>query len=444
MTWEVAHALREPEREKRARALLKYPAKTLTLVDAAVRYIADNHHRSPTYWGAKFYLEPELSEDGIPFGEPKWEMVLANNGMVRRIYVILRAFSRLLESREYSESRYCVSVEAARQALLTGCHSGFEELPRVDFPFPEGVSRLDRRKAITERVWPAAQRFNLVVDKIAEIVSSSGYRSKVARESAKLKQRETSVTTLICGLLQHHKSLTVVAVRLSIRESDGRKFIGEIQKALKRLIKDRRNDTLLNEAVGYFWVLQESFKASLRQRSPAAQEEDLEGGITLHYDLVMFFDAKRCAEVDAIAQHIGACWEALTDGVGRCRALSGKNLTPYLKEWVVSRMNELGHFPSGEDFVGLVHNGSIRMLNLLVAAKMMVFSAALRKQPNQSLTLIKNNARRFGKSDLLTGSGSNKPGRGKQVGHSGVKHERKKRPKYVAPEFGRVVGHGER
>lgn len=434
VTREIIQLLREPIRDKEGWYHVQYPQKTLTLVDQVVRYIATHHQKSRSHWGAKFSLEPFLLDDD-PFRKPKWEMVFAQNRTAVNFYMVLRAFYLLLCFPEYAASKYCASIEAARQALLTVYPSGFPELPQTAFSLPEGISEAEMRKAITELVWPAAERFNLVVDKIAEIVSSTGYRSRVARELAKLRVRSTSVTMLINGLLKHHHRLTVVAVRLSIRRRPSYDDLGQImQKSLNRLIGDRRSDDLLKEAIGYFWVLQESVKASFRQRLSTIQKQNLEGGgVTLHYDLVMFFEAKRFAEVDAIAKHIGACWEVITGEAGIHRALSSKNLSPYHKNWVIWQERKTGQFPPEAEFVGLVQDGTAQAWNLRAAATKMVFSAVLRKSSGQSPTLIKSSARRFGKSDLLTGCGFDKAGRGNQLGHSGVKRERKKRPKYVAP-----------
>ncbi|WP_194714646.1 hypothetical protein [Noviherbaspirillum soli] len=437
VTQEVIQLIREPVRDKEGWYLVQTPPKTLTLVDEVVRYIAANHQKSRSYWGAKFSLEPLLL-DRDPFEKPKWNLVFARNATALNFYMILRAFYVLLCFPEYAASKYCASIEAAKQAILSVYRSGFVELPPTGFSLPEGVSEAEMRSAITELIWPAAERFNLVVDKIAEIVSASGYRSRVARELAKLRIRRSSVTSLINGLLKHHGRLTVVAVRLSIRQSPGCAYIGEtIQKAMNRLIADRRNDDLLKESVGYFWVLQESFKTSFRQRLSTIQTQNLEGGaITLHYDLVMFFDAKRFGEVKAIATHLGACWKVIAGEAASYRILNGKNLSPYPADGVSWREKITGRFPMEAEFVGLVRNGSIQASNLRAVAAKMVFSAVLRKPSDQSPTLIKSKTRRFGKSDLLTGCGFDKAGRGNNSGHSGAKHERKRRPKYVAPDFG--------
>lgn len=432
-TLEIIQALQEPIRGKEGWYQIQSPQKTLALVDQVVRYIATNHQKSRSYWGAKFSLEPFLLHDD-PFRKPEWKMVFAQNRTAVNLYMVMRAFYLLLCFPEYAASKYCATIEAARQALLTVYPSGFAELPQTAFSLPEGVPEVEMRKAITELVWPAAERFNLVVDKIAEIVSSTGYRSRVARELAKLRLRSTSVTTLINGLLKHHHRLTVVAVRLSIRQRPGYDDLGEVmQKSLSRLIGDRRSDDLLNKAVGYFWVLQESVKASFRQRLQTIQKQNLEGvGVTLHYDLVMFFEAVRFTEVDAIAKHIGACWQVITGEAGFYRALSAKNLSPYQKSWVIWGERRTGQFPSEAEFVGLVQDGTAQAWNLRVAATKMVFSAVLRKPSGQSPTLIKSGARRFGKSDLLTGCGFDKAGRGNKLGRSDVKQERRKRPKYIA------------
>jgi len=154
----------------------------------------------------------------------------------------------------------------------------------------------------------------------------------------------------------------------------------------------------------------------------------------LHYDLMMFFDKERCNEAEAISRHMGECWKFITNDAGFYRLLNGKTITPYLSGRVDRHIKKTGEFPHESDFVGLVEQGTVQARNLLQVAKTMVFAVVLRK-PSKATTLIKSTARRFGKSDLRTGCGYDKPGRGKKSGHSGVKHERKRRPKYVAPEF---------
>jgi hypothetical protein len=435
VTREIIQVLKDPNRGKEQVYEAQYPQNTLVMVDEVVRYIVDNWRKSPSYWGAKFSLRPYFDE--IPFQKPKWEMVFADNRTAFDIYAVLQAFYRLLCTPEYRELNYCASIEAAKQALLTVYPRNFVELPPTAFPLPEGVSELELKKAITELVLPAADRFNLAIDKIAEIVSSTGYRSKVARESAKLKSQAASVTTLISGLLRHHQSLTVVAVRLSIRQSHASDFIGEkMQKGLSRLIGDRRSDPLLNSAVGYFWVLQESYNARFRQRISTVQKQNVAGGIALHYDLVLFFDKTRYREVEAISTHIGECWKFVTNEAGFYRSLSGRSFKPYISIREHGHLQRTGTFPPERDFVGHVMEGSIQAKNLETAARVMVYSAVLRKPTKQAVTLMKSTARRFGKSDLLTGCGFDKAGRGTKTGHSGVKHERKRRPKYLALEFG--------
>lgn len=417
---------------------------TLASVDHVVQYIEHNYSKSTSYWGAKF--SKEYCFDEIPWRGPQGEMVFAKNQKAFYIYAVLREFYYLLKSSEYWTSQYCVSIDAARQAIFTVYPDGFYELPPAEYSLAEGMSELDVRREITKLVWPAAERFNLVVDKIAEIVSGSGYRSKIAREKAKLKQRAISVTNLIRGLLEHHKNLTVVAIRLSIHQKHGRDFIGDkMQRALSCLIGDRRNDAVLSHAFGYFWVLQESFRARPNQRPSMPKiEQSVEGDIALHYDLVMFFDAIRYRETEAISRHLGDCWKVITDNAGSYRLLNGRVFVPHFSKWVGSRTEKNGEFPPEAEIVGLVKEGSIQASNLQIAAKLMVASAVLRKPQKQVGTLIKNNARRFGKSDLLTGCGFNKKGRGNKLGRSDVKHVRKKRPKYVAPDFGNLADQGTR
>jgi hypothetical protein len=424
---EIGHALVD-----RSGANGTQPHITLALVDHVVQYIEANHNKSPSYWGAKF--TKEYCFDDIPWRGPQGEMVFAKNRKAFYIYTVLREFYYLLMRPEYGTSHYCVSINAARQALFTVYPEGLQELPPTEYSFAENVAELEARKVVTKLVWPAAERFNLVIDKIAEIVSGSGYRSNIAREKAKLKQRAISVTNLIRGLLDYHKSLTVVAVRLSIRQEHGREFIGDkMHKALNRLIGDRRNDVLLNQTVGYFWVLQESFRAHLGQSSTTSKKQNVSGDIALHYDLVMFFDATRYHETEAISRHIGECWKSITDMAGFYRLLSGKTFSPHFSRWAQRRMKENGEFPPEAEIVGLVKVGSIQASNLQIAAKLMVASVVLRKPKNRAGTLIKGEARRFGKSDLLTGCGFDKSGRGNKLAHSGVKTQRRKRPKYVAP-----------
>lgn len=419
------------------------PQIALQEVDNVVRFIEENYAESSSYRGAKFTPEPCFDE--IPWHGPSQELVAAKNPKARHIHDVLRDFYYLLQTAEYWASQYSVRIEAARQALFTVYPYFFQEVPPSDYVLSDDQSELEVRREITKRVWPAAERFNGVVDKIAEIVSGSGYRSKIAREKAKLRQRARSATELITGLLDHHESLTVVAVRLSIRQDHGRDFIGDkMQKALRSLIGDRRNDNILSQAVGYFWVLQESFRAGAKQRPPKSNKMlAVEGKISLHYDLVMFFDAIRLREADAIAGHIGACWKVITGAAGRYQRLSGREFTPHFSRDVIKHLSRTRQFPPWAELSGLVEQGSVRAKLLRGYATYMVASALLRKPSKPGGTLIKGNTRRFGKSDLQTGCGRDKPGRGNKVGHSGVKQERKRRPKYVPPEFGRAPGHGE-
>lgn len=419
------------------------PHVTLAQVDNAVQYIERNYAKSASYWGAKFTLEPGFEE--IPWHGPQVEMVFAKNAKALLIYAIFREFYCLLMMPEFWTSQYCVSIDAARHALFTVYPDGFQELPLADCLLTKGMSELEERKELTKLVWPAAERFNLVIDKIAEIVSGRAYWLRISREKAKLKQRASSATSLISGLLEHHKSLTVVAVRLSICQKHGSDFIGDkMIRALNSLIGDRRNDAYLSQSVGYFWVLQESFRARLKQRpSRLKNAQSVEGDIAVHYDLVMFFDAIHHRETETISRHIGEKWKAITNKVrtdkvtkdkpGFYRQLSGRIFAPHFARWVSWRKNQSGEFPPEADMVGLVQAGSLQAANLKIAAQVMAFSAALRKPKMQVGTLIKDGVHRFGKSDLLTGLGFDKAGRGNKLGRSDVKNERKKRPKYVPP-----------
>lgn len=406
------------------------PQLRLAAVDQAVRYIERNCNQSALYGGAKFTMAPHPDE--TPWGTGPLEPVFGSNSTAFSVYGTLRGFYDLLLIPEYWLSQYCVSIEAAREALAVVCPDGFPELP----PAERFLSAdLEAAKILAKQYWPNAEHFNAVLDKIAEIVGASGHRSKIAREKTKLKQRANSVRELINGLLGHHKSLTVVAARLSVRQDDPLDRIDVIMKnAFARLIGDRRNDALLSKAIGYFWVLQESFKTTFRKPLPRADIDNPVGRITLHYDLVMFFDAGRSREVKAIGGHIGACWKVLAGKGAFYRALNGESFHPYEKIGEGWKVEKAGLFPSEYEFVGLVHEHSLAARNLRRAALSMVYSAALRKSSKQSTTLIKSTMRRFGKSDLLTARGLDKPGRGNQRGPSGVKHGRKKRPKYVPPE----------
>lgn len=421
------------------------PQLMLQEVDNIVRFIEENYAESSSCQGAKFTLKPSCS-DVIPWHGPVREELFAETQRARHTHDVLQKFYGLLQTGEYWASQYSVRIEAARQALFTVYPYFFQEVPLADYSLSEGESELEARRLITERLWPVAQRFNGVVDKIAEIVSASGYRSKVAREKAKLRQRARSVTQLINGLLEHHEKLTVVAVRLSIRQDHGRDFIGDkMHKALKSLIGDRRNDNILSQAVGYFWVLQESFRVTAKQRPPKSKKlHAVEGKIALHYDLVMFFDAIRLPEADAIAGHIGACWKVITGVPGRYQRLSGSEFTPHFSRDVIKHLDRTRHFPPWAEISGLVKNGSERAKLLRGYATYMVASALLRKPSKPVGTLIKDRTRRFGKSDLRTGCGFDKPGRGNKLGPSGMKQdERKKRPKYVPPQSGRMPDRGE-
>jgi len=406
------------------------PQLTLALADQAVRYIERNYNQSALYGGAKFAKAPYPDE--IRWGKAPLEPVIDRNPTAFDIYRKLRGFYYLLSIPEYWVGQYCVSIEAAREALVAVCPNGFPELPPKE---RFGSADLETAKILTEQCWPKAEHFNAILDKIAEIVSAGGYRSKIAREKTKLKQRANSVRDLINGLLGHHKSLTVVATRLSIRQGDPLDRIDVVMKsAFARLIGDRRNDALLSKAIGYFWVLQESFKTTFRKPLPRADIDNPVGRITLHYDLVIFFDAGRSREVKAIGRHIGACWKVLAGEGAFYRALNGESFYPYEKIGEGWKVEKAGLFPSEYEFTGLVNEQGLAARNLRRAALSMVYSAALRKPSKQSPTLFKSTMRRFGKSDLLTARGLDKPGRGNQRGPSAVKRERKKRPQYAPPE----------
>ncbi|MDN7482269.1 hypothetical protein QZM38_15660 [Burkholderia orbicola] len=430
VTTEVIQLLRDPERDKRQENVAEFPQKTLGLVDELVRHIEIHRHRPPSFWGAKFSLEECTSSD-IPFGKPKSAKLLRHSPTALNFYEILRAFYALLCTPEYGALKYCVSIEAARHALLSVYPTGFIELPPIGFPRPDNVSEFEFRKGVTELVWPTVERYNQAIQLIAEIVSGNEYRSKRARELFKLRLRANSVSSLINGLLNHHTRLVVVALRFSIRQASALDYMGDrMAKAFNRLIGDRRGDAYLKQAVGYFWVLQESFKVSLRKRLRTIGKQGVNGGIALHYDLVLFFDVGLHNQTDAIGEHISERWRKITDGAGGCRALTGASLSPYSSGNLISRMEKVGRIPDEQGFVGVVTRDSARARNLLKVAKTMVFSAALRKQGKHSTTatLIKDNTRRFGKSDLRTGCGYDKEGRGAKKGKSGVTYERKKRP----------------
>ena len=426
VTHEVIQLLHDPERARQDAYAAHFPCRTLALVDYMVRYIAINYWRSPSYWGAKF--AERVSYD--PLSNRKYELLDAS-AVAMSFYSTLRAFYALLWNPEYSSSRYCVSVEAARSALQFAYPQGFIELPLENYERPAGISELEFRKAITDLTRPAIEPYNRAVQRIAEIVTANDYRSKQARELSKFRARANSVGSLINGLLNHHTRLTVVAVRFSIRQASTLDYLGErIQKAFEGLIGDRRNDIHLKNAIGYFWVRQESFRVSLQRRLTTIGAQSVDGGIALHYDLVLFFHVGRYREANAITEHLRERWGNATQDTGYCRSLSRKNVTPYLPRYIWERMEQTGVVPDDKDFVGVVTRNSSRARNLLKIAKTMVVSGALRKQKKQlaSPTLIHNKARRFGKSDLLTGCGYTKEGRGAKQGKSGRKYERWQRP----------------
>ncbi|WP_439889660.1 hypothetical protein ACS7SF_10070 [Ralstonia sp. 25C] len=423
--WEEFVQMLKTPRSDLEREYLKQPPKiTLAMVDLAVAEIAQ-HPRAPS---ARFSFVDWPSEE-IPFEDVGREKLLSENARAFRFYAILRAFYGLLFHPEYRALNYCASIEAARQALLAVYGSQFEHIPDTEFPLRDGVTAVDLRKAITQLAGAAAQRFNRVVDIIAAMVCSREYRHKVTKERNTVGRRIQSVTTLINGLLAHHGQLTVVAVRLSIRERDGLHFFGEKRrKAWNCLIGDRRNDVLLDSAVGFFWVLHERVKFGLHERLPTIRQRNAEGtGVALHYDLVMFFDSTRSREVDAIAKHIGTCWRVVTDGAGFHKALHGKSLIPAPVSWWLKE----GEPPPvlwDADFVGLVERNTREYDVLQKVVSMMVASATLCKP------LVKDKSRRLGKSDLLTGCGLGKPGRGAKSDHPDTKHQRPRRPRYV-PEL---------
>ncbi len=409
-----------------AQFVWKTPQLILFSVDQVVRDI-ERSWKSPSFDGAKLTLNRHLDE--IPWTKEVSEPVFEKNIKAASVYRALREFNNLLAIPYYRNSRYCVNIEAAREALQLVCQSDF---PDVLFDGSFGKTDEGTAKILGKQFREPAERFNSILDKIAEIVTASDYRSKVARENATLKNRVTSVNALIDGLLFHHKSQTVVAVRLSIPQKKAADHVDEeIKKAFSRLITDRRNDALLKGATGYFWVMQESYSATFRQNLPDVDLNDPPSYVTVHYELVMFFDASRCAEVVEIARHIGALWKYFAGKGATYRRLSGMTFRAYrkaVKEWEVEKN---GLLSSAYEFVGLVQEHSREAQNLRAAALTMVYSAALRRRLGVSPILRKDRTRRFGKSDLLTGRGHNKPGRGNQRGPSEVKHERRKRPKYV-------------
>ena len=420
-----------------AKFVWKPPQLVLFGVDQVVRHIERNRTLA-SFAGAKFTLERHPDE--IPWTKEISDLVFARNKTASSVYRALRNFNNLLAIPYYRNSQYCVNIEAARDALQFICPENF---PDLLFDGRFGNSDEGTAKLLAKQFWGAAEHFNSIVDKIAEIVCASDHRAKLARENTRLKNRVNSVTALIDGLLYHHQSLTVVAVRLSIPQKNTADHVDEkIKKAFSRLITDRRNDALLKVATGYFWVMQESYAATFRQELPDMDLNDPPSYIKVHYDLVMFFDASRCAEVVQIAHHVGALWKYFAGDGATYRRLNGESFRAYrkaVKEWEVE---ENGLLSSAYEFVGLVQEHSSKARNLQAAALTMVYSAALRRSLGVSPTLRKDKTRRFGKSDLLTGRGFDKPGRGNQLGRSDVRHERKKRPKYVAPEFGGLSGRG--
>lgn len=430
VTIAVIKLLCDPERARQQMYAAYSPYLILALVDSVVRYVANNHRRSPSYWGAKFTVRENKSSD--PF-ESRTYKVLETPTLAMNFYSILRTFYTLLRNPEYWSSQYCVNIEVAREALQFAYPHEFIELPLINYECPEDVSRDEFNEAIAQLAWPAVERYHQAMDKIAEIVAMNDYRSRQARELSKIRLRANSASSLINGLLNHHTRLTVVAIRLSIRQASALDYLGErVQKAFGRLIDNRRNDVFLKSAIGYVWVRQESFRASLRRRLHAPGEQDVTGGIALHYDLILFFDVGRHAEVSAITEHIRGRWKKVTNNAGYCRSLSKSTATPYLSRSLLRAMEHVGRLPDNEDFVGVVTKGSARANNLVKFAKMMVVSATLRKPGRESAspTLIHNKTRRFATSDLLTGCGYTKEGRGTKKGHSGLKFERVKRLPY--------------
>lgn len=408
---------------------------TLAAVVKVVQYLEKNLDDSTGYGGSKFSLVPYPYH--IPWGNSEPELVFGKNTRAFHNYSVLFEFYCLILMPEYGALQYCVSLEAARQALLTVCPNEFPEFILTEYLFSGAEPEAERSKEFTKSAWPVAERFNLVLDKLAEIVGGSGYRSQLAREKTKLKQRTASVTSLIDGLLTQHKSLTVVAVRLSIPQKHGREFIGDkMRKALNGLIGDRRNDAILSQAVGYFWVLHENFLGNHFGQHPAQLKKlSVGGGISLHYDLVMFFAANRWRETETISRHIGACWKVITDEVGVYRRLNGNMFNPRLKSSGHRRTASEEGARWITEFTGLVDILSSQAFDLKTVAKLMVAAGVLRKLQYRTDSLVKSSARYFGKSDLLTGCGHNKPGRGNKSEHTGArKNERRKRPKYVVPD----------
>lgn len=408
---------------------------TLAAVVKVVQYIEKNLDDTTRYGGSKFSLVPDPHH--IPWGSSEPELVFGKNTRAFHNYSVLFEFYCLILTPEYGALKYCVSLEAARQAIFTVCPNEFPEFLLTEYLLLGAEPEAEGSKEFAKSAWPVAERFNLVLDKLAEIVGGRGYRSQLAREKTKLKQRTASVTSLIDGLLAQHKSLTVIAVRLSIPKEHGREFIGDkMRKALNDLIGDRRNDAILSQAVGYFWVLHESFLGNHFGQHPAKLKKlNLGGDISLHYDLVMFFAASRWRETETISRHIEACWKAFTDQVGVYQRLTGNMFNPRLKSSGHRRAanDEEARWITG--FTGLVGILSSQAFDLKTVAKLMVAAGVLRKLQYRTDSLIKSSARYFGKSDLLTGCGHDKPGRENKSGHTGArKNERRKRPKYVGPD----------
>ncbi|MBU9268713.1 hypothetical protein [Burkholderia gladioli] len=424
--------INDPKRHRDHAYLTQFPHKTFALIDQLVRQIAASQRWSPSYWGGKMVKEKCYSDD-LPFQRPKYEMVIRPTKVALASYAGLRALYALLSQQSYWESKYCVTIEVARRALQFAYPTGFIDLPPTNIPRPDDVPEMEFQKGLTELIGPAAQCYNTALDKIAEMTNASDFRSKLARERAKLRVSASSAVSLIYGLLHHHKALTVIAIRLSIRKSDGHAFIGaEMKKALTRLLADRRNDVQLKDTIGYFWLLQESFDVSLRQHLSTVKAQGSNGGIALHYDLVLFFSSMRCTEMDDILGHIAQRWRRVTGGVGISHPLRGKDFTPYSANSLVDRMAEIGKFQESREFVGVVFEDSTQARNLVEAARAMVFCAELGKSEKRprSATLIHDKTHRFGKSDLLTGCGYTKEGRGTKKGNSGLTFERVKRLPY--------------
>lgn len=409
------------------------PQLMLAVVDQLVLNIERKINNRELYgaWDRGLKFTKTYHADAIPWGAEPMEHVFEKNNTAFSCHATMRGFYNLLSIPEWKAANYCVSIEAAREALLAVCPNDFPGLP-----WPERFEKtdLEAAKDLANQFWPEAERFNSLLDKISEIVGRSGYRSKKAREKTNLKNRRMSVRSLITGLLAHHKSLTVVAVRLSIRQCDASHRVGEkAQQALARIMGDRRNDELLSEAIGFFWVLQESFATSFRQRRPTTDIRNPLGHAELHYDLVLFFNADRSAEAVKIVKYLGTSWKHFAGEGAFHRTLNGDSFRPYEKTGNHWKIEKAGLFPGEYEFTGLVHERSLEARNLLRAAYSMVYAVAFRKpqRQSQSPTLIKNRAHRFGKSDLLTGCGFDKAGRVNKLGHVTVKQERKRRPKYA-------------